>query len=61
MAETHGRAVVQALHRAQAAHEAIHATHHRRVAERAALQPAIRAGANLATRGELGETRTPGH
>lgn len=59
MAETHGRAVVRALHAAQAAHEAIHATHHKRVAERAALQPAIRSGANLATRSELGEPRTP--
>jgi len=55
MAETHGRAVVKALHAAQAAHEAIHATHHKRVAERAALSPEIRAGANLATREQLQE------
>ncbi len=55
MAETHGKAVVEALHRAQAAHEAIHATHRKRVAERSALVPAYREGASLATRAQLGE------
>lgn len=53
MANTHGRAVVEQLHRIADAHEGIHATHRKRVAERHALPPVILAGARTATREQL--------
>lgn len=53
MANTHGRAVAEQLHRIADAHEGIHATHRKRVAERHALPPVILAGARTATREQL--------
>lgn len=55
MAEAHGVAVVRALHALLDAHEGIHASHRKRVTERAALPPVVREAAVTVTREALGE------